>query len=31
MPGNTQSLDDLDKETLGMMDGSNARKDTVIG
>ena len=31
MPGKTQSLDDLDWATLGMMDGSNARKDAAIG
>ena len=31
MPGKAQSLDDLDKATLRMMDESNAIKDTVIG
>ena len=31
MPLKTQSLDDLHKATLGMMDETNARKGKVIG
>ena len=31
MPRKTQSLHDLDKDTLGMIDGSNARTGTAIG
>ena len=30
MPGKAKSMDDLDSATLGMMDESNAKKDTVI-